>query len=74
MKKIIYTILALLCALLPAEAATTDTAYVERHSLWRQTYSEALQNPALMAHAYLKPFTELSLQCDYRHQSEAFQV
>ena len=74
MKKIIYTILALLYPLLPAEAATTDTAYVERHSLWRQTYSEALQNPALMAHAYLKPFTELSLQCDYRHQSEAFQV
>jgi hypothetical protein len=74
MKKNIYTILALLCALLPAKAATTDSAYVERHSLWRQTYSEALQNPALMTHAYLKPFTELSLQCDYRHQTEAFQV
>ena len=74
MKKNLYTILALICALLPAGATTTDSAYVERHSLWRQTYSEALKNPALMTHAYLKPFTELSLQCDYRHQSEAFQV
>ena len=74
MKRTFYTILALLWPLLWAEAATADSAYVERHSLWRQTYSEALHNPALMTHAYLQPFTELTLRCDYRHQSEAFQV
>ncbi len=74
MKKYHVIILALLWPLLSAEAVTTDSSYVERHSLWRHTYSEALQNPALMTQAYLKPFTELSLRCDYRHQSEAFQV
>lgn len=74
MKKYNVIILTLLWPLLSAEAATTDSSYVERHSLWRQTYCEALQNPALMTHAYLKPFTELSLRCDYRHQSEAFQI
>lgn len=74
MKTLGHIILALFFPLLPAEAATPDSAYVERHSLWRQTISEALQNPALMTQAYLKPFTELSLQGDYRKQSEAFRI
>lgn len=72
MKRIAYSILALFCLLLPIKAATPDSAYVDRHSLWRQTISESLQNPSLMTHAYQKPFTELSLQCDYRHQTDAF--
>lgn len=69
-----YITLLLLCFLTAVEAASQDSAYVERHSIWRQTYSEALHNPALMTHAYLKPFTELSVQTDYRHQSDAFRV
>lgn len=32
------------------------------------------ENPALMTQAYQKPFTELSLTCDYRHQSDAFRL
>ena len=74
MKKTIYIILALVCPLLSVKAADADSAYVYRHSLWRHTIGEALQNPALMTGAYLEPFTELSLKCDYRHQSAAFRL
>ena len=74
MKRAIHIILSLLCPLLSAAAATPDSAYVYRHSLWRHTTEEALQNPALMTGAYLTPFTELILQCDYRHQSAAFRL
>ena len=74
MKKRIHIILALICPLLTVKAATPDSAYVYKHSLWRHTTEVALQNPALMTGAYMAPFTELSLKCDYRHQSEAFRV
>ena len=69
-----YIIICLWVLLLPVKATDTDSAYVNRHSLWRHTVCEALQNPALMTQAYLKPFTELTLQGDYRHQSDAFRV
>lgn len=74
MKKRILIILALICPLLTVKAATPDSAYVYKHSLWRHTTEVALQNPALMTGAYMAPFTELSLKCDYRYQSEAFRV
>ncbi len=72
MKRFILIILWLVNSLVSVAAVKTDSAYVDRHSLWRQTINEALQNPAMMTHAYKNPFTELAMQCSYRDQSEAF--
>ena len=58
--------------LLSTEAVSLDTVYTDRFALWRYTRSEALQNPAMMTDAYLKSFTQLSAQCDYQKQSDAF--
>lgn len=74
MKTLRYILILLLGPLMTVQAAGVDSAYVDRHSLWRFTRLEALQNPAMMTQAYLKPFTELSILCDYRKQSEAFSL
>ena len=55
-------------------AVNPDSAYIERYSLWRGTFGQSLQNPALMTRAYMKSHTQLSVQCDYRHQGEAFRM
>ena len=72
MKTLRYITLLLFWPLFTIQAADIDSAYVDRHSLWRYTSDEALQNPAMMPHAYLKPFTELSVECDYLKQTDAF--
>lgn len=72
MEKRQHIILLLLCQLLTMEAASLDSVYTDRNSLWRYTRIEALQNPAMMTRAYLKSYTELRAQCDYRKQSDAF--
>ena len=76
MRTLRYIILLLFWPLFAAESSgqTPDSVYLDRHSLWRKTYSESLQNPAMMNHAYLKPFTELSILFDYSKQSEAFSL
>ena len=51
-------------------AVNPDSAYIERYSLWRGTFGQSLQNPALMTRAYMKSHTQLNVQCDYRHQGE----
>ena len=60
MEKRQHIILLLLCQLLTIEAASLDSVYTDRNSLWRYTRIEALQNPAMMTRAYLKSYTELS--------------
>lgn len=55
-----------------AGAANADSALVEHHSLWRVIDSEARLNPALHGMAYSTSLSELSLNIDMRHQSEAF--
>ena len=72
MKRIPPIILLLFGLLLSAEAVSLDSVYTDRFALWRYTRSEALQNPAMMTDAYLKSFTQLSAQCDYQKQSDAF--
>ena len=53
-------------------AANADSALVEHHSLWRTIDSETRLNPALHGVAYSTSLSELSLNLDMRHQSEAF--
>lgn len=72
MKKLPPIIFWLFCPLLSAEAISPDSVYTDKYSLWRQTRSEVLQNPAMMTRAYLKSFTQLSTRCDYQKQSDAF--
>jgi len=74
MKHLKYIIIILFGLSATVQAANVDSAYVDRHSLWRSTLGDALQNPAMMTSAYAQPFTELALQCNYRKQSEAFSV
>ena len=76
MRTLRYIILLLCWPIFATESLgqTPDSVYVDRHSLWRHTLGESLQNPAMMNHAYLKPFTELSILLDYRKQSEAFSL
>lgn len=76
MRTIRYIILLLFWPMFLAESSgqTPDSVYMDRHSSWRQTISESLLNPAMMNHAYLKPFTELSILFDYSKQSEAFSL
>ena len=54
MGRLVCTVVILSACMQWAVGAETDTAYVERYSLWRQTYEQALQNPAMMTQAYTK--------------------
>lgn len=74
MGRLVCTVVILSACMQWAVGAETDTAYVERYSLWRQTYEQALQNPAMMTQAYMKSHTELSVKCDYRHQGESYRL
>lgn len=74
MERLRYILVLLFAAWSSVQAANYDSVYVQRYSLWRQTSDFALRNPALMTHAYMKTHTQLCLQFDYRHQSDAFRV
>ena len=74
MKRLLYISAMLTVMVQSAWAVNPDSAYVERYSLWRETFGPSLQNPALMTRAYMKTHTQLSVQCDYRHQNKAFRL
>ena len=71
MKRLLLYIM-MYCHTAWAIAANADSALVEHHSLWRTIDSEARLNPALHGVAYSTSLSELSLNIDLRHQSEAF--
>lgn len=68
-------LILLLCTQAIASAATEgDSVLTDHHSLWRTIDTEALQNPALHGAGYATSLSELALNVEARHQTEAFVV
>lgn len=67
----IITVLLMLVGL-TSHAADTDSTLVEHTGLWQSVGELTRQNPALHGVAFSTPFSQLYLQADWQHQSQAF--
>lgn len=72
MKKQILHIIIFLGATATAMAATPDSVHTEHRSLWNSLSSYSWKNPALHGAAFNSDYSQLSIDVDYRHQTDAF--
>lgn len=62
----------LLAVATPLLAAVPDSVLTEHHSVWNSLNLEAWKNPALYGAAFENDHSQLAIDADYLHQTEAF--
>ena len=72
MKKLLLHILLFVVIVAPMMAAEPDSVLTEHLTIWNGLSSEAWKNPALHGKAYLTNYSQLTLEGDYQHQTDAF--
>ena len=72
MKKFLLHILLFVVIVAPMMAAEPDSVLTEHLTIWNGLSSEVWKNPALHGKAYLTNYSQLTLEGDYQHQTDAF--
>jgi len=72
MKQLILHIILFLCVATPVMADRPDSVLTEHHGVWNSLSRDAWKNPALHGVAFSTDYSQLAIDADYLHQTDAF--